>query len=352
MKTHTEVPADAAVDPRATAILVNWNTRELLRGCLAALEAAAGHVPLQIVVVDNASTDGSADMVAADFPRVDLVRNPVNAGFARANNLAFGRARGRYLLILNPDARLRVPADLARWLNIMDDMPDVAASGAYVTDGEDRHRLGDAGFRPTWRSIAGLYLFLARVWPRIFPPYFLHGHATAPVDVDWVTGAAMLVRRSVLETVGPFDDRVFMYGEDVEWCCRMRDAGLRVVHLPDVHVTHFEGASTRQQTRAGFSILWFRQLRALYFHYAPREPAWVFDLLLLAGLLLRVVGYRAMAGLRPTAFARARVGQHLACMRHLVGHFGRRSDVWPGPARPPAVADPAGSPAATGPLGE
>ena len=315
-----------------TAVVVSWNTRELLRQCLDSLTAAAATIPMQIVVVDNASADGSADMVAAEFPAAELLRNDDHVGFARSNNRAFERARGRYLLVFNPYARFDDPATLGRWVAVMDADPRIAASGAYVVDDEGRHRLGDAGFRPSLRSVLGLYWFLGRVNAAWFPPFYLHAHDAGSVDVDWVSGAAMLVRVSCVAQVGPFDGQVFMYGEDVEWCCRMRDRDYRVVHLPGIRVTHLEGSSTRQRRHRGFSTLWFRQFRALYFHYQPRQPAWVFDLVLLSGLAVRVVGYAAVTALRGGEFARSRIGQHLACMGWLCRQFGRRGLPWPAEA--------------------
>ncbi len=315
-------------DILVTAVVVNWNTRELLRQCIDSLQAAAASVNMQIVVVDNDSSDGSADMVAAEFPRVDLVRNPQNVGFGRGCNRGFEVARGRYLLLLNPDARLDQPHTLTRWVSVMEQDARIAASGAYVVDGDGRHRLGDAGFRPTLRSMLGLYWFLARFSAERFPPYFLHARDGASVDVDWVSGAGMLVRRSCVEEAGGFDERVFLYGEDVEFCCRMRDHGYRIVHLPDIRVTHIEGSSTRQRRNTGFSILWFRQLRALYFHYQPRQPTWIFDVVLLTGLGLRVAGYSLVSVLRGSHFARERIAQHLACMGWLYSQFGRRGQPW------------------------
>jgi N-acetylglucosaminyl-diphospho-decaprenol L-rhamnosyltransferase len=317
-------PSDVVV----TAVVVSWNTRELLRQCLGSLEAAAATLPMQIVVVDNASADGSADMVAVDFPAVQLLRNAHNVGFARANNRAFKCARGRYLLVFNPDARFDAPTTLSRWVALMEQDTEIAASGAYIVDGDGRHRLGDAGFRPSLRSMLGLYWFLARVSPRWFPPFFLYANGGTSVDVDWVSGAALLVRGSRLAELGAFDERVFMYGEDVEWCCRMRDHGYRVVHLPSIRVTHLEGASTRQRSGARFSTLWFRQLRTLYFHYQPRQPAWVFDVVLLAGLIVRALGYTVVAVVRGGGFARGRIAQHLACIGFLCRQFGRRGLPW------------------------
>lgn len=315
-----------------TAIVVSWNTCELLRGCLDNLVETARLLPMQIVVVDNASSDGSADMVAREFPQVTLVRHDANVGFGSGNNLGFPHATGRYLLLLNPDARLAAPDTLEAWVQAMESDAHIAISGAYLTDADGRHRLGDAGFRPTWRSMLGLYWFLGRFAPRWFPPYFLHGDATDAVDVDWVSGAAMLVRRSCVDSVGGFDERIFMYGEDVEWCCRMRDHGYRVVHLPSIRVTHFEGASGRKQKRPGYSFLWFRQMRALYFHYQPRQPAFVFDAILLLGLALRVAGYAVVSLRNRSEFARTRIGQHVSCISFLLQHFGRRGEPWPGGA--------------------
>ena len=320
-------PSDIVV----TAVVVSWNTRELLRQCLDNLKATAATLPMQIVVVDNASADGSADMVAVDFPWVQLLRNDRNLGFGRGNNCAFPHARGRYLLLFNPDARFDAPTTLLRWVALMEQHTDITASGAYVVDGDGRHRLGDAGFRPSLRSMLGLYWFLARVSPRWFPPYFLYARDAASVDVDWVSGAAMLVRSSCLAGLGGFDERIFMYGEDVEWCCRMRDHGYRVVHLPTIRVTHFEGASTRQHRGAGFSIRWFQQLRALCFHYNPHQPAWIIDVVLLAGLAMRVLGYGVVVVARGGGFASSRIAQHLACLGFLCRQFGRRGVPWSAP---------------------
>ncbi len=313
-----------------TALVISWNTRELLRECLASLTAVAKTVPLQIVVVDNASDDGSADMVDETYPGVELIRNDFNAGFGVGNNIGFKHARGRYLLLLNPDALIEDSATLTLWLAEMERDPQIAVSGPYLTDGEGRHRLGDAGFRPTWRSILGLYWFLGRLIPSWFPPYFLARQDARCIDVDWVSGAAMLVRRARLDDVGGFDERIFMYGEDVEWCCRMRDHGYRVVHLPGIRVTHFEGASGRKQKRPGFSTLWFRQMRALYFHYQPGQPAWIFDVILLIGLSIRVVAYGALSVFGNSEFSRNRIGQHLACIGFLCRQFGRRGESWTG----------------------
>lgn len=317
-------------DVLATALVISWNTRDLLRECLASLEAVAKTVPLQIIVVDNASEDGSADMVAEVFPQAELIRNDYNAGFGVANNIGFKCARGRYLLLLNPDALFDDPPALTSWIAAMESDPRIAASGAYLIDGEGRHRLGDAGFRPTWRSIVGLYWFLGRLIPNWFPPYCLAQQSATCVDVDWVSGAAMLVLRSRLDDVGGFDERIFMYGEDVEWCCRMRDSGYRVVHFPSIRITHFEGASGRKQQRPGYSYLWFRQMRALYFYYQPRQPAWIFDVILLVGLGVRVAGYGAMRLLNNNEFSRNRIRQHLTCMGFLCRQFGRRGEAWSG----------------------
>jgi GT2 family glycosyltransferase len=128
---------------------------------------------------------------------------------------------------------------------------------------DGRHQVGDAGFRPTLRTTANHFLFLSQLSRGRLPGVFLTGPPDrAPRDVDWVSGAALLVRADVIRAVGPLDDSIFLYGEDVEWGCRMRDHGVRIHYLPDLEILHLQGTSAKQSSETARSVLWLHNLRA------------------------------------------------------------------------------------------
>jgi hypothetical protein len=192
-------------------------------------------------VVDNASADGSADLVSSQFPEVHLVRNDHNAGFAAANNQALRQARGELLLLLNSDAYLR-PGSLDAFIEAFDRHPEMGIAGASLwnADGSPQPSWGD--FPRPWVEFLFQSL-LFKVWPSPFP----YGRRVHPLLrrayrrfqwVDWVTGAALMMRRRVWETIGGLPEETFMYGEDMAYCARARAAGFRVGYLPEARVEH------------------------------------------------------------------------------------------------------------------
>ncbi|HOF05256.1 MAG TPA: glycosyltransferase family 2 protein [Syntrophales bacterium] len=275
-------------DLRLSVIIVNWNTRELLRDCLTSLGGGDPEVSREIIVVDNASRDGSAAMVARDFPAVQILRNEENVGFARANNQAIRVARGRYLLLLNSDTVVPDPGIFRPWLAFLDSRPEIGASGCRLVTADGRRWVGDAGFRPTLRTVFNYSFFLSRFFPRRCPGLFLNeSRLDGPLAVDWISGAALMTRRDVLEKVGLLDESLFMYAEDVEWGCRVRDHGYEVYYLPQFVIVHLVGMSGRKGKPAGFSNLWLRNLRRMYGLFHPQEPRICFDMIFSAGLLVR-----------------------------------------------------------------
>jgi len=234
---------------RVCAIVVSWNTRELLRDCLAALTAPGSGAP-GVICIDNGSADGSATLVEREFPSVALVANRDNVGFARGVNqgiaLAMERHAPEYVALVNSDVVVG-PATLGTLVAWMAERPDVAAVGPALRLPDGRLQTGAAGFTPTaWSGICQ-FLFLSaltRGWCRGFVvEQRRHAGRAEPVPVDWVSGACMVVRAAAIQRVGPLDGRFFMYAEDIEWCQRMRRAGLSVCYLPAVEVVHRHGAS-------------------------------------------------------------------------------------------------------------
>ena len=249
--------------PTVSVLIVSYNTRALLLDALGALDA---QTELELIVVDNASADGSADAVAARFPRVRLVRSPINLGFAAGVNRAAAHARGDVLLLLNPDALLPSdgPSRLARFLL---DQPRAAAVGAALRYADGRHQ--PAAFR-----FPGLLQVALDLWPiarladsPINGRIPSHGR---PVLVDHPLGACMAIRRAAWCDVGPFDEGYFMYVEEVDWCRRACARGWQIWHHPGVVAVHHAGAATRQQADAMFVELWRSRLRYYERFASPR----------------------------------------------------------------------------------
>jgi GT2 family glycosyltransferase len=236
---------------------------------------------VEVVVVDNASRDGSADAIAAHCPTVTLVRSATNLGFAAGVNLAARHARGAALLILNPDARL-LPGALEHLLWALEGMPRAAlvAPALRYADGQPQ---ASAFAFPGLAQVA-LDLFPI---PRLMDTR-LNGriHATRPVQIDHPLGACMLVRRAAWDAVGPLDEGYFMYVEEIDWCRRARAAGWQIWHLPDAVAVHHGGASTRQQADAMYVQLWRSRLR-YYQRYAGPTYNRLLHAIVRAGLARR-----------------------------------------------------------------
>ena len=237
---------DGAGDVLLSIIIVNWNTRDLLAACLESVhqdvETLAGW-SVETFVVDNASSDGSPQMVRERFPWVRLIENEENLGFAAANNQALRQARGRYALLLNSDTEVQ-PGALAALVEFMAAHPQAGAVGARLLNADGSlqpscHPMLTPG-REFWRLI-----FLDRLWPRATYPLGRWDLAT-PRQVEVIKGACLLLRREALAQVGLLDEAYFMYTEEVDLCYRLAEAGWELWWLPSARVIHREAQSTRQ----------------------------------------------------------------------------------------------------------
>ena len=223
-------------------LIISFNTRDTTLRCLRAVYAHLDGVAAEVIVVDNASADGSADAVAAEFPQVVLIRSLENAGFGAANNLAMTQAKGDVFLLLNSDAFLSSGA-LPAMLKVLDDQPKVGVVGPRLLNADGSlqrscYRFPSPGV--AWRealwisAVAPATSMLGdlRKWPH-----------DKPYRPEWLIGACMMVRRSVYETVGGFDPKFFMYYEEADWQKRIRAAGWEIAFTPAAQVTHLGGAS-------------------------------------------------------------------------------------------------------------
>jgi len=241
-----------------SVVIVSWNTRGLLRECLTALAEGARLKmdsldpssvvrrlsSVEVIVVDNASTDGSAAMVRAELPAVRLIANTENVGFARANNQGIRASTGRYVVLLNSDTVVPASA-LGSLVMFMDAHPDIGAVGPRLLRPDGAPQPYAFGGDPT------LGYLLRRGVNRLLYRRPLHDWATDAIQpVDWVSGACLLARRAAIDQAGLLDERIFMYFEDNDWCLRIRRAGWQVVYNPQVAITHIGGQSVTRNPAA------------------------------------------------------------------------------------------------------
>jgi N-acetylglucosaminyl-diphospho-decaprenol L-rhamnosyltransferase len=230
--------------PEISIIIVSWNVRDPLRACLASLPANTPEV--ETIVVDAASTDSTADIVRAEFPWVRLIASSENLGYSKGNNLGLAHARGRYAFILNPDTELTGDT-LARLRQHMEVNPRVGVLGPKLVLPDQSTQASRRRF-PTFMTA----LFESTWLQPLAPPRILRAYYAADlpvdqtIDVDWLVGAALFVRREAWEQVGLFDERFFMYSEELDWQRRMHAAGWLVRFLPAAQVQHHPGQSSAQ----------------------------------------------------------------------------------------------------------
>lgn len=235
-------------------IIVSWNVRDLLRTCLRSIAAGRGDLDLEVVVVDSGSSDGTPQMVEEAsgelaFP-VRLIARPDNVGFPKGNNIGIRQARGRYILLLNPDTEI-VDDALRVMISYLEENEDVGVVGPQL-------RYPDGSVQSSRRRFPTVVTaFLESTWLEPWAParlleryYVLDRPDDATSNVDWVVGACLLTRREVVEQVGLLDEDYFMYSEELDWCRRIKTAGWRVVYLPAAKVIHHEGKSSEQAVTA------------------------------------------------------------------------------------------------------
>ncbi len=277
-----------------SVIVVSWNVRDLLRRCLQSILAAVdGSAPprtLEILVVDNASADGSAAMVQAEFPTVRLIANDRNRGFTAANNQGLAASQGRYLLLLNPDAEL-LDGALAEMVGCMEAHPEAGVLGPQLLYPDGSVQSSRRRF-PTVATALVESTVIQEWWRdnRVLRRYYMLDPPPPPGEpqpVDWLVGACLLVRRAAYEQVGGLDEGFFMYSEELDWCRRIKGAGWQVLYLPTARVIHHEGKSSEQVVPARH--IHFQSSKVRYFrkHHGRLTAE------LLRGFLLATYLYQA-----------------------------------------------------------
>ena len=289
--------------PELSLVIVSYRCLGLLTDCLASLEAGAGGMPIEVIVIDNASDDGTVEAVGAAFPWVRLVAAPENIGFAAASNRGIEMASGRHLLLLNPDT-LTPPGSLRKAVEALDARPEVGMLGCKLVlpDGGLDHA-AKRGF-PTPGSALAYFTGLTKLRPRS-PRLarYTAGHLSPdePSFVDAVNGAFMLVRREALAAVGELDEDFWLYMEDLDWCYRFWQAGWPVLYWPGTEVVHVKGGSATKNRSWRANHAFHRGMWLFYRkHYlSERSP-------LVSGLVwLAVWGKLGLSAARSVAARRA-----------------------------------------------
>ncbi|HVG00393.1 MAG TPA: glycosyltransferase, partial [Chloroflexia bacterium] len=266
-------------------VILSWNVADLLAGCLRSLSGASGEwwARSEVIVVDNASSDGSAEMVRRDFPGVRLVALPANLGFSRGNNLGIRAARGRYILLLNPDT-VAHPRSIATLVEYMEAHPEVGITGPRLLN-------PDGTLQPSRRRFPTPLTALVESTPlqrwfensRLLRDFYMLDRPDGkPQEVGWLSGAALMCRHETLEQAGAFDPGYFMFSEEVDLCRRVSDAGWSVVYVPHAEVTHYGGQSTGQDVPARH--INFNTSKARYFRLHEGKVAGSFVRLYLLGM--------------------------------------------------------------------
>lgn len=302
---------------RLSVIIVNWNGGEALLSCLASLFKSAAGADLEVWLVDNHSTDGSAQKAMRAFPAVRLIQNEANLGFARAANQALSVATGDWFLLLNPDVELN-PAAVAAMQRIMQADPTIGMVGCPSLDHDGRLSPAHEHTYPGARGRAVLCRAETPEWE----------------EVAWTSGACLLARREMVQQVGLLDEQFFMYYEDVDWCYRARQAGWRVVTLRQHAIRHHLGGAARLVPREVTAARAARsRVRFFRKHYSAARAAYLIAGFAASNLL------SALVSLPLAPFSRAMRARGRLCLARLAALFapmeGRRPCLRPANSPPP-----------------
>lgn len=276
-------------------IIVSWNVRDLLRRCLhSVFTSDAAPLQLEVIVVDNASADGSTAMVASEFPQVRLIANAHNRGFPGANNQGLAVSSGRYVMLLNPDTEVLADA-LAAMVAYLDAHPQVGALGPQLLNPDGSVQSSRRRFPTFWTAVFESTWLQSWAPPGVLKHYYVLDRRDDEIsEVDWVTGACLVVRREVIEQVGGLDESFFMYSEELDWCRRMKAAGWRVVYFPGAQVIHYEGKSSEQAVPARH--IYFQTSKIRYFRKYHGAPAAAVLRLFLLALYSQQLALEALKG--------------------------------------------------------
>ena len=269
-------------------VIVNWNTRDLLAQCLQSVYDTTSNLDFKVIVVDNASTDGSQEMVRQEFPDVSLIANTENLGFAKANNQAIRRSQGRYVLLLNSDTFVRENT-IEQMVAFMDAHPEAGMAGCKLLYEDGRLQLSCTTF-PTLFTEFCIASQLDKLFPksRLFGKYRMTYWDFDDVrQVDVILGAFMLVRATAIDEVGLMDKSYFMYSEEVDWCYRFKEKGWKIFFCPHVEAVHLWGGSSKR-VQVEMLVQMYRSRIDFFRRYYGKRSATLLKVFVGLNCLLRI----------------------------------------------------------------
>lgn len=278
---------------KLSTIIVNYNTEAYLKQCLHSVYSSESRLNLEVIVVDNNSHDGSRRMIKRDFPQVRLIENDENPGFARGNNIGIAAACGEYILLLNSDTEI-VDDALGKMSAFLDKHLEVAVVTSRLIYPDFTEQGVARKFPTPMNALFGRRSLLTRLFPRNrFSQGYLisrtHVSSKIPFEVDWVSGACLMVRKHVLQSVGNLDEGFFMYWEDADLCFRIKQEGWKVYCVPDAVVVHYEGKSSHHKMNNRLIVEFNKSAYRYYRKHHIRSSFHVMNLLAFVGLALRTL---------------------------------------------------------------
>jgi GT2 family glycosyltransferase len=270
-------------------IIVTHNAKDFLRNCLKSVFDRIKNLSFEVFVIDNASSDGTFEMLKNEFPQVKVIFSKENLGFAKANNLAIKEAKGKYIFLLNPDTIL-LDENFEKLIDFAEKNPDVGAIGPKVLNSDltIQHQC-KRGFPTPWNTLC-YFLGLAKIFPKskVFAGYLLTYLDTEKIqEVDSLSGCAMLVKRDVIEKVGMIDEDYYLYGDDLDWCYRIKSGGWKVVYFPETKIIHYGGRGGTGK-KPYFNIYHFYKSAFIFYRKHPaKKYFFLINWLVYLGIFLR-----------------------------------------------------------------
>jgi GT2 family glycosyltransferase len=312
---------DANPSPVISIVIVTWNGKRYALECLESLRAYPAQVPMEIIVVDNASTDGTPDAIRAEFPEVKVVETGANLGFAKGNNIGVALSRGKYVCLVNSDVVLH-PGCLDRLLAIMQTNPDIGIMGPKMLCPDGSIGLSVMQLPSIWNTLCAA-MALHSIFPgsKFFAGFSVRTDDIQTVeDVEVVTGWFWMISRAALDQVGGLDERFFMFGEDIDWCHRFRKSGWRVAYCGGAEALHYGGGSSAEAPARFYVEM--RRANLQYFHkHHGLLGAAGYTLAIGIHELARIAGYSLSYcyDRQKRLEAGSKVRRSVSCLRWLMG---------------------------------